>query len=528
MFQDLIDNLNVYSHSCTERLDQFVLNIKVVATPSTVADYARRAVSCVRKISQRDRCDFSVEICGDEMVLGDDSQEAEDGLVESILRHDDEESETVLTVRINKHCVNSILSLYDVVAFGQYLKEEKLRAVLLALATRFSQSGFLCFEVQGEFLAAGSDTIRFFGSVDRAGECRKSSVSLRENVINLFRENSYGSSELDSFIPSDFWMHGATGVENIDRFMASACAVLSAVFLSNVSELLADDTLRYKVAGYKSLENGAVTAAELAAVRDILYMVYRWAYVDGTADKLGLARNIISLHATRLEALTGSDEVMNALHSNYQIYLKGNVATYLELKGKIADMVADSTTKTYTMVDELLDSVKNSVFLVVTFLLTVVLISGFKDAGPEMIFSAGYLAVVSILTVVLSLWVAMNCWEALGKFDSASVAQRELLQRSFGQIILPEEIDQSFEPTRCENRRYLKDQLFRYLKWWGVIGIVFVAAFVIGYCVFDISSTAVSEEALIVQPVEQTPSLGGSALEEPRTDGVRGQRFIAS
>lgn len=470
MLKDIASKINGVVDRCSERLDRYELKVSLCAPSSVIVKDFVCIVSLLKSLSERDQFSLMVEVSGnpESIVSCSDSEVAR--IIEFIESFDEEDEEAVFTLKVDKKCEEGILSIYDVTMFSEYLDGESLANLFVAFYSRFSAENRLIFAIQDDFDWAGSDTIFFCGKSHQ--HCLKPiSQEVRSKQIALFKESSYGPKELDGFLPSDFHFKGDCRLGAIKKFMDRACAVLSAVFLCNVSELQEGGQLSYKMTGYKSVESGSATIDELERVKGLLYSICRWAYEDGTSDKLGLARNIISLHSARLESLSNEQEIMSALQSNYQVYLKGNVATYLELKGKIAEFVLDTVTKTHLKAEDVLKTVKSSFFAVLTFLFTVVLVNAFKDIGFLGVFSLKYLGMTTALSLFLSAWVVMSKNIALKSFRESSEVQKKLLHRNFDNLILKEEIDGVFDPAFEDNDKYLKSQVTVYMHWWfGIVG----------------------------------------------------------
>jgi Na+/melibiose symporter-like transporter len=127
-----------------------------------------------------------------------------------------------------------------------------------------------------------------------------------------------------------------------------------------------------------------------------------------------------------------------------------------------------------------LESLKNNILVLLTFLLTVVLVNGLKDNGYKMVFSDGYLAIVLILTLVSVLWLAMTLLETNKRFESASTTIKDILKLNYRKVIMESEIEDVVNPVIDKNRVYLKSQLKRYSIWWSVLLVVFAVSFATG------------------------------------------------
>lgn len=468
------------SLSVTERLDGYRLVFEAAdLAPQTALTQALELLTLAEKLSARDRFELQVEFQGDSISLTDVSEAGRASLTSHLQVHEDQGD--VRYELIVRKGAGGALSIYCLPAFGRYLEDEDLTNVLAALGGRFKDG--IAFECLGTISACGSDTLRFWpqGQIPMGGS---SVPSMRSQTLTSFRDNSYSAGLKTDLLPSDFYLLQRTNVVAIDAFMDKACAVLCAIFLASGSQIQSPERLSYKLVGYKSMEGEAAFAEFVPALQG-LYKIYDWAYgVGGSADRIGLARNVVSLQVDRLQDVSDHSSLWNAIHSNYQIYLKGNVASYLEVKSKIAEFLVESTAKAHALVEDLVDSLKNSVFVMLTFLLTVVVVNGFKDTGTTVIFSAAYFWIVAVLCVVLTVWVVGTCRGAIRRFDNSAQTTAEVLQLAYGRILLSSEINENIEPINIGNRKYLVRQCWRYALYWLLIAVLLIGGFGFGYLNF--------------------------------------------
>lgn len=461
------------SLTVTERLDEYRLTFEAAKLDSNVAlEQAEQLLTLTNKLPSRDRFELQIDFDGDSLSLTNTSQEARSSLASLLRAHEDRgDARYVLIV---KKGGDGALSIYCLSAFGCYLEEDEFENVLAALSSRFRDG--ITFECLCPVEVCGSDTFRFcpLGQMKIAGTTKS---SFRAQVLTSFRDNSFSAGIGVDLLPSDFHLLRRTGVDAVDNFMDKACAVLCAVYLANSSQIQRTQMLSYKLIGYKSIE-GEVNFAELTPALLGLYKIYEWAYgVGGSADRIGLARNVVSLQADKLQDIRDNSNLWNAIYSNYQIYLKGNIASYLGVKNKIAEFLVESTAKSHALVEDLVSSLRNSVFVVLTFMLTVVLVGGLKDGGTNLIFSITYLWVVIVLCTVLTAWMIGTCRATIRRFDNLAMTTKKILQLGYGRILLDSEISENIDPINAQNRRYLVRQCWRYAFYWLLIAILFVGGF---------------------------------------------------
>ncbi|MCO6057936.1 hypothetical protein NG726_14805 [Pseudomonas sp. MOB-449] len=493
----------------TERLDQY----RFSASANCTKKKAKEKLSLIfsswpSEIFSRDRYSITVTY-DDEAQNISDFTEASRGAIEELFDSvgEDENCNLLIETTINKSLECCTLSIYDPTLFGKYLSDEPLILVLTSLSARMSHA--LTFETFSPIGQGATPSICFrtTNSADNYDKPTEITEEERRTTLELFQENSFNKTIPGTFIPKDFMLTGTTGIEPIDSFFNKSCAVLSATYISNSAELNADSTLTYRVCGYKNI-SASISLTELSGISDQLYKIADWAYgPGGSSDKIGLSRNVLSLYVNRLEEISQHPEVLSAIHSNYQIYLKGNIESYLDIKSKITDVLVNTTQKTQELVDSLVDSLKNGIFILLTFLLTVVVINGLKDTSTSAIFSSAYIGVVLILSALLTIWVLVACALSIRQFDKTVDTLETVLKLNYQMILQPIEIDFAFQPIRKKNRLYLKRQATQYAILWISIVTVLTLSFYCGHRILTEPANPISKsQSSPAQTSQPTPT----------------------
>ncbi|MEX5493447.1 hypothetical protein ABFV51_09600 [Pseudomonas asgharzadehiana] len=477
--------------SAEERFDQYRLSAGEHCTISEARNIVDDAFECWRlQISLRDRISLTFGYDEDSRGITDFS-EASHARVNELFELNDEDDTCRMTVEliVHKAVQNQRLSLYAPDLLGAYLENTPTLQVLNVLAGRMD--GALIFECMASIAGASSSSISFQCAADmQANTGDQQQVMNRKSVFEIFQDNCFSRTLPGIFVPQDFNLTTATGVTGIDNFFQKARTLVSAIFIASSAELDDRDHLEYRICGYKTIV-GAEPLADLADASDMLYKMVTWAYGDGgNTDKIGLARNVLSLYITGLQDLSNHPEILHAIHSNYQIYLKENVESYLEVKGKITDILVDAVKKTHDLVDSFIDSLKNGIFVLLTFVLTVVVVNGLKDTNTSAIFSSTYIWVVVILCLLMSIWVFSARSSTLSQFDRAFDSIEELLKRNYHGVLQLAEVDNALNPVRISNRNYLRIQSTHYVRVWLLIVVLLIAGFVVGNVLFVQASTA--------------------------------------
>lgn len=444
-------------------------------------------ISLFSSVPARDHATLSFTISGEaESTCGDE---------DSLLRvrahiHDSTDEEWVrIKLTINKSVQDSALSVYSLQHFASFISNASVKDFLTSVSDRFT--GALNFEVFEKISEFGSKTIRF--SCARPGgpgglQDNGAYKLIRGTKLALFRESCLvtGFSALNgNLLPSDLHLEGESSFPVIENKFNEACSILTLTFLANNSEAQSNGGFTYRFHGYKTVTYADVLPSEASCSCNYLYRIFEWCYEGGNgADKLGLVRNIVSIHLNADGKPQFDKQLLDAILSNYQIYLKGNIQSYLEVKNKIGELLVDFIGRASAISDDLLSSLKNNVAIIVTFLLTVVVVNGLKDNGESIIFSNIYLGVVFIVTAVSALWLWLLRRNLIDKFNSVSSSLKEIIKVNYGQVLLADEIDECVNPSVNKNRENLTRELNAYAKLWGLLLAAFLALYVFGNYLF--------------------------------------------
>jgi len=478
---------NLIASPVVEVSENFVEFIAKISVQYPYDDLCNKWIEFVSNIPTRDFFELFFCISGDRCSL--DRSEESLRQVRQFLSEFADEGELEIKLHVRKNVVDGVVSVYSLEKFASYVANCELKSFLSNISSIFS--GWLCFEVFNEIKDFGSETI-VFRPHDSSCDLRLDAVGVaddnRKARLDLFKDNCLAANYLsvaNGLLPSDFRLKSDGPSDVINDIFKAACATLSLMFLANSSEYGAKNSFSFKFYGYKAvIGEGSVFDCHLNDC-GVLNDIYCWVYAGGnSSDKLGLVRNLISVHLDAGGRPRFDKQLSDAIWSNYQIYLKGNIQSYLEVKNKIGELLVDFIGRVSEIADDLLDSLKSNVAIVVTFLLTVVVVNGLKDNGEAVIFSNIYLGVVVIITVVSALWLYFLKGNIIERFNSAADSIKQTILANYGQVLLPEEISGSIDPSVEANRGSLLKEVSSYSRLWKIILIVFLVLYVIGNFIF--------------------------------------------
>lgn len=429
----------------------------------------------LKTISNRDKFELVLDIDGAETKISG-CQQADLELIQNAYSEDDLDFDCCdVELKIWKKLENRILSIYFLEVFSDFLTRQNIFLFIENISKYFKEN--LVFEVFQTIQGFGSKNIKFVDSMSKI-DVSFAEDKRRDKVFELFAENSSVQGINLKSIPEDFKLENPSQNAELNTLFNHACTALCLIFLSNVSDVTQKKQLNYKLSGYKTISRQNESVENFDGEINYLFKVYKWLYSDdNSADKIGLARNVITLHTDDMGRFKFDLEVWNAIQSNYQIYLKGNIQGYLDVKNKIGELVIESSAKLYSVAEEMASAFKNNLLIILTFIVTVVLVNGLKDNGVDKIFSTEYFLVVSIVSVLSIVWLIMAFIEAEKRFVSISENLKKALFANYKNILMESELEESIAPVVTDAKFYFKQQIKRLAMWWFVITVCFFLSF---------------------------------------------------
>lgn len=276
---------------------------------------------------------------------------------------------------------------------------------------------------------------------------------------NLFRENChFGNSDKYSVNPYHFH---PTKDENQDfkNSFDSLCCLFSIIYIVDISSIT-DTKLYFKVNGFKSIQGEVDINNHLQMGKELFFEIFKWCYSsDGNlADKIGIARNIISIHFK--DKLIELDKgVLTSIKSAFKTYLKENVSRYIELRVKIHDELNWISQKSGEIVDRYISSYQKSIFTFLSFFISVFVIKIISKADDSCIFnkdatlfSLAFLC-LSIVFLIFSSWnLSIEKKRLKRKYKNLKERFKDLLVQKDIDSILSNDIEFDYEIGYIEKR----------------------------------------------------------------------------
>lgn len=293
------------------------------------------------------------------------------------------EQDTVhITVEIDKQIVDNQFSVYTFSHFCDDLLSLAMTDVMTAFAELYSEADHLFFKVYDENVFCKTGTMAFSSAdhtitwglsnrKDRLEKCREASCFYNQSIYPL--------------LPDDFAFEISFTGNPLEELFEKINTALSLTYLSTNSSIIGSK-LRIQITGQRNLDY-SVQLTDIKPNKE-LHKIYHWIFTDGNVvDKALLARNSISFHC-RLTGIDNLDEgTFSSIKSNYNLYLRENVAKYIELTNAMASFIQESTNNVSDCITQLLVNLKSNIIAVMSFVFTAVLANIVSGQSLENIFT---------------------------------------------------------------------------------------------------------------------------------------------
>lgn len=226
-------------------------------------------------------------------------------------------------------------------------------------------------------------------------------------------------------------------------------AVISLVDGSFEKEVKGRPGMLIRVRGHRLREQG-LKWEEIPIVPDVsLRGVDDWCYHTGGAgplsDKLGLARNFISLHwESEKKGIFGLDyRLVQAVRSGYELYLKRNLKEYVDLRGKVISTILEIDGKASKALETSASNLEKNFYGIVTYASSAVLVKAITDKQLGGVLTPS-VAALGIMLAVISGLHAWFAWSTtMNELARANVIYDDL-RMQYAEFFEPQHFDSIF------------------------------------------------------------------------------------
>ena len=365
----------------SEDIDQFKLIAKCNQKTSIKKHNFERILN---DISDRDRIRINIMQEGEPVIKFSTDDDLIQFISELEYLSNDSMEEYDFNLVILKSIKSNDISVYNIDKLVDYLDGLSFRGILNKLSDLI-HNDYLIFRPIDDIIEASSKTI-YFSTNDVKNI--KVDIKKRNEEINKRRDlSNWISSNKINLIPSDFDLYNSNNYKLSNLFNKIKC-VLAIMGISDIVNIKDGNKIDLILNGYKRIE---CTINFNLIEEDIInqyYDVYSWIYIDGNpVDKIGIARNIISLSILDKNILKLNSSLMPSIESAHTIYLKENVKEYLDTKSKDMEFLFELSNKTSELSNNIGKALLTNVIAFITIFLSTFIYNVAKEKDFNEIFS---------------------------------------------------------------------------------------------------------------------------------------------
>lgn len=281
-----------------------------------------------------------------------------------------DEEEIAINLKISKNLKEGVLSIYQYHDFISFLGGLSVQTLFQEFNTCLKQTGYLIFENQMHELTGKTKTIWIVNkgyhgqpeNLDRFIKIDKAKTSCHYNFLSRFE-----------VLAEDFKPIFCDDIQ-LSNILNRLTLVASVVYLYDITNLR-DNYLDYKLNGYKSISGTIDTQSVDNDLDHQYYRIYDWVYESGNfVDKIGLARNIISLHLDKKESVTLKGDPFLSIQSSYKVYEKQNIKQYIEIRNKVSDQLLNFHDRANKIVETLASGFQKNILALITFYISAIIL----------------------------------------------------------------------------------------------------------------------------------------------------------
>lgn len=401
--------------------------------------------------------------------------------LEEMLRVKDNDSVFHITLKIIKQFDNNnFISIFSLNSIVTFLKDRNFKELLITFKEAICDKKYIIFEMFENENPFYSQNIYFKKQSEEINYKFLDRIPLQKlrNKVCTY----LNASQFD-FVPEDFRLIQKSDNEVINSIMDKLVVVFSLIFISNISSIEDVNNINFKIDGFK-WSNFTLDFATIDANKLIQYFsIYNWIYNEGNInDKIGLARNVITLHINNSGSYNVDESILNSIESNYKIYLKENVKQYIEVKNKLTESLLDISLKSDEIIKGFTNTFKQNIMTFLTFFATVLIMTCITSGKLTNIFTKDITMISFAMLAISVLFLVFSNLE-IKKDIERFQQQYDRLRSAYDEILIQEDLNNIFKQGKIikEDKEHIKDKIKNYsILWFCSIVVIFIFVSLLG------------------------------------------------
>jgi hypothetical protein len=378
-----------------------------------------------------------------------------------------QEGEAIIaTFTISKSNISNRITIYDLEVFSNTIEKLNSEQSLSIFSRVLFGNSSVIFNVLNLDKAFGTASI-FFVPVS-ATPPSYTSVERQKRLDSVLTVSNYANYKDHGLTPDDFRMQ----IENVKHdklclLFNRFAIVLSVVYLFDITTLKANE-LDFKINGYKSIKgNVDVTKIRNTEIGEY-FSIYNWVYTGGNLnDKIGLARNIISLHFVESGKVELKGNPFQSIQSSYKVYEKQNIKQYIEIRNKISDQLLDFNSRANRVIETFAGGFQKSALALITFYFSSIAIKVFGKGNFVNVFTLDTTVLALVFLIGSFIYYLVARWEVKEQ-KKRFIASYTNLKERYTDLLEKDDIKRILNNDKEFNAdvKFIDDKLKNYSKLW--------------------------------------------------------------
>lgn len=310
--------------------------------------------------------------------------------------------------------------------------------------------------------------------------------SHRDELLESRKDHSFVSSPIEfKILPDDFYWLKKQDYPIINLF-DKLCLMLIYSFLVDITEVK-EDSIYYKLYGYRTIKNDLDLRTIGVDFLDEYYKIYLWIFHDtnhsSMSDKLGIARNLITLHLKNNSLCELEGDVVTAIKSNFDIYLKENVQRYLEVKNQVSTFIYDMSQKAEEEAKSLIETFKSNLLIFISYFLSIFIVTAI-DKGKFINVFTFEVTTITLLILLMSWFYRQHTIDDIKKKKKRFEAKYKSFKKRYSDILDNDNLQAMFDgdTDHISDIQYIDETLTKYNKLWKNF-IIFAGVVTLAFCI---------------------------------------------
>ena len=423
----------------------------------------------------RDSLIFSIDIYGCQMKIEVDYiQDVVDKFISEIKNCIDDEDEISLECTFFKNIVENSISVYSMEKYGQYIESLSIESALGKYYELYKDYGYIVFDL---ILDVGCFYTKKFYFLDSENK-RSTYFSInRDEIINK-RDNlcNFVGEKKITFVPDDFYFLKKPNNTRIQRVFEKLTLAVSLIYISNISNIK-NNILTYKIEGYKTVRDEFEVRLldDCSEAASSLWETYDWIYanLNNVSDKIGIARNILSLNLSNTEIISINSSIVASIRSGYEIYLKENAERYIDVMNQQLIFINEINSSIQGLASDFSHKFRNNFIGFFSFVFTTMIFNIISTGTINNIFTYEITMICAVLLIISIVYLIFSLIEAT--LSAKKIKQKYDRNKSFYKLILDEQdlariLDN--DNYYNEDKQYLKNYVKTYAGLWIIVVVI--------------------------------------------------------